>query len=109
MLKGIGCDIVDIERIAGNHDLAKRVLTERELIVYNSVSGHRKDEYLAGRFAAKEAVFKAISDPESTISKIEISTGDNGEPVCNIPGVLVSIAHEKNTAIAYAVYQQKEG
>ena len=36
-----------------------RILTEAELKIYESFTGHRQTEFLAGRFAGKEAFAKA--------------------------------------------------
>ena len=59
---GVGIDIVEIsrirEKIAGNRAFLKRVFTEEEL----KYSLGKKNQYqrLAVRFAAKEAVWKAV-------------------------------------------------
>ncbi|MGL4936827.1 holo-ACP synthase [Shewanella sp.] len=60
---GLGTDIVEIARIEaqlerGGDKLAKRVLTEAELMIY-TVHKHPA-RYLAKRFAAKEAAAKAL-------------------------------------------------
>src|SRR5690606_39406938 len=60
MILGIGIDLVELERIRrfGAERLARRILTERER-AYLPRSEGRILEFLAGRFAAKEAVSKA--------------------------------------------------
>ena len=60
MILGIGIDLVELERIRrfGAERLARRILTERER-TYMPRSEGRVLEFLAGRFAAKEAVSKA--------------------------------------------------
>ena len=63
MIKGHGIDIeelVAIERAyLKNARFAKKVLTEAELSRFEELSGKRKIEFLAGRWAAKEAFSKA--------------------------------------------------
>lgn len=64
LIYGIGHDVVEIERIrkildgAAGERLMKRVLTPAELKLPGSAS--RPAEFLAGRFAAKEAISKAF-------------------------------------------------
>src|SRR5690625_5305151 len=64
MIKGIGIDIIELNRIEEsvhkNERFIKRILTDKELDVYNHLQRkRRKLEFLAGRFAAKEAFAKA--------------------------------------------------
>lgn len=108
MIVGVGCDIVAIERLAEKKSLAKRILTKKEYEVYEQLSGQRQNEYFAGRFAAKEAVFKAMNQKDVTISKIEILSDETGKPVCFMEGYTlhVSIAHEKEYATAYVLCEK---
>lgn len=62
MIVGIGIDIVEVARIQGaisrgGGRLLERVFTEQERA---DARGPREAESLAGRFAAKEAAFKAL-------------------------------------------------
>ena len=58
MIKGIGVDILSIERI--DYKIARKVLSSEELEIFNSITNDKlKREYLAERFAVKEALFKA--------------------------------------------------
>ena len=63
MIKGIGLDIVEINRISTLADrqprFLQRILTDSEMEELSSLKGSRKAEFLAGRFAAKEAFAKA--------------------------------------------------
>ena len=100
MLLGVGCDIVEIARIksAMEKESFLRVLSER-------IPYMRRAEWLAGRFAAKEAVIKAVHKEKSyVLSAVEILTDATGAPTCYLAGlqVEVSISHEKEYAIAYA-------
>lgn len=111
---GIGCDIVEIERIKKliQHQGFLKILTEKEQQYFHTLSKQRQIEWLAGRFAAKEAVFKAISKqyPQMMISKIEVLSDADGRPYVYFPDceVHVSISHEKQYAIAYAMAFKKE-
>jgi holo-[acyl-carrier protein] synthase len=63
MIKGIGIDAVETERMAKivkeKPQFAKRVLTSKELEWYDRLPFHRQVEFLGGRFACKEAFSKA--------------------------------------------------
>ena len=106
MIKGIGVDIVDLRRIAKHKDsLAKKILSVKEYTVYsNFTSSVRQIEYLGGRFAAKEAIFKAVS-PSISFHDIEILNDTNGRPSVNLPDIHISLSHEKNYAVAYVIYE----
>jgi holo-[acyl-carrier protein] synthase len=71
-------------------------------------------QHLAGRFAAKEAVFKAVGDKELGWKDLEILNDQDGKPYCVFLGgrgksvdVHISISHVKNYAVANAVATKK--
>lgn len=64
MIKGVGVDLVDVEELARlletmGDRVFSHIFTDAELA--DAATGPRRAERLAIRFAAKEAVFKAIS------------------------------------------------
>ncbi|WP_290589656.1 holo-ACP synthase [Alicyclobacillus sp.] len=64
-MRGIGSDVVEIDRVAESLDrlgdrFVSRVLSPPERQVFAGLRGRRRAEYVAGRFAAKEAVAKAL-------------------------------------------------
>jgi holo-[acyl-carrier protein] synthase len=62
-------------------------------------SAHRKTEYLGGRFAAKEAIFKATGD--QMFLSYSVLTEVSGKPyVKDHPELDVSISHDGGFAIA---------
>ncbi len=77
--------------------------------------------YYAGRFAAKEAVFKALGLPTDTrlpLHEIQVLGGDAGAPTVRLSGqaaeaarrrgihsILVSISHNAACAVAFALAQ----
>lgn len=124
LVRGIGTDIVDIERIAqvlqrqGDRFL-KRILTVAEQSEYD----RRKQaiRFLANRFAGKEAVAKALGTGIAqgvTFQDIEILPDANGAPRVRLSGsaaehlerlqasqVLLSLSDEKQVVVAYALIQ----
>ena len=112
-----GVDIIEVERIqkaieTQGEMFLKKVYTNSE-IEYCSNTGKMTYQHYAARFAAKEAVFKAISNSisleEGDIwNKIEIINEKNGKPIVNleklhiknIESMDLSISHLKDYAIA---------
>ena len=87
MIKGIGCDIVDLSRLDINNDsLALKILTAKEFEIFkNKKTFKQKKEFLGGRFAGKEAFFKAIGIEKglNSFQDIEILNDINGKPYLN--------------------------
>ena len=118
-MKSIGLDIVSTERIrrayAQHGDrFSRRILGDRELEIFDRRVD--KVEFLAGRFAAKEAVIKALgrfleNRPET--ASLQILNDDSGQPYVLFPldvsarlgghQCLISISHEKTNTAAVAV------
>ncbi|HBR87512.1 MAG TPA: holo-[acyl-carrier-protein] synthase [Candidatus Marinimicrobia bacterium] len=113
----IGTDIVDVSRIRQLIDdhsdrFIERTYTDKE----QSYCAGKSDPavHYSGRFAAKEAIKKAlmtsgITDPISWV-EMEIVPDHNGAPIVNLHGNLfanldckVSISHTQDTAISTAV------
>lgn len=110
MIIGVGCDIVAIARIkkAMQKEGFLRILTQEEQTLYEAVGELRKGEWLAGRFAAKEAIVKAFAN-ECEFTLGNISIGYQGkQPACHVDGyrIHISISHEIEYAIAYAIVEK---
>jgi holo-[acyl-carrier protein] synthase len=91
----IGCDIVKISRLSLN--LSSKILTPCELQEYQEK--HNKEHYLAGRWAAKEAIFKACGIKEN----LSILTDADGKPyVKEDRSIEISISHDTEYAMAVA-------
>ena len=98
---GIGTDIVAIERIRGaltRHDerFARRVLSDLELARYAEMKDGAA--YVAKRFAAKEAFFKALGVPSSnanTWHQLSVVNDVAGKPVLECGVLLAALLHEK--------------
>ena len=62
-MRRVGIDIVENARIAKdaeNESFLKRVLSANELAMTENMTPKRKREFVAGRFACKEAIIKAV-------------------------------------------------
>ncbi|WP_282020418.1 holo-ACP synthase [Planomicrobium okeanokoites] len=117
MITGIGLDIVELGRIrrldGKSAKFRERVLTDNELVEYELLSVNRKTEFLAGRFAAKEAFGKAKGTGIGKICSfkdIEIRKDLNGKPSVYFKDEeegLISITHTKEYAAAQILLQSK--
>jgi holo-[acyl-carrier protein] synthase len=119
----IGVDVVSIPRIAHSlsisAEFAIRVFAPGERERALQLPEWRAHEFLAGRFAAKEAVLKAMRvgiDDAIALHDIEIVTADDGSPALRLSASAqraaqalrltewqVSISHENDLAIAFVV------
>ncbi|MGG3471020.1 holo-ACP synthase [Neobacillus pocheonensis] len=114
MIKGIGIDIIELSRIeellSRQGKFSERILTAREKDTFESLSERRKVEFLAGRFAAKEAFSKAFGTgigKELSFLDIEIASDSIGKPFIVKPEVRahLSISHSRDYAVAQVVIE----
>jgi holo-[acyl-carrier protein] synthase len=124
---GIGHDVVEIGRInvilnsTSGERFMRRVLTEAELAEAHKRAN--RAEFVAGRFAAKEAVVKALGcgiGAAISFGDIEIMPDLSGKPYCTLSEqawirlgmkkdacrLHVSISHERSLASAFAVLEE---
>ena len=104
---GLGTDIVEIDRVkkALNNSFLQKVLSPYEIKLCSNYKSERIIEFVAGRFAAKEAIIKCLADYEvPKMANITVANNENGKPVVKYKNydILVSISHEKHYAIAVA-------
>lgn len=110
MVKNIGVDIAEVQRFRklpykSNSDFYKKIFTEAEIKYCSS----KDDPYphFTARFAAKEAVLKALSSTIYKIKGIEILNKNNGAPFVKTKAkgkFLLSLSHTKNQAIAFVIW-----
>ena len=115
MIIGIGVDIVEISRIQKaierwGDGFLTHVFTTEEI----AWAKRHKFPYphYAGRFAAKEAIFKALGRKEIVWTDLNILGTAQGKPYCqclkkNVPGrILLTISHSKEYAVAQAIVEE---
>ena len=115
-----GTDIIEISRIKEainqmGDTFINKIYTEQE-IAYCESKNNAKYQHYAARFAAKEAIFKAVSNLlkdkyEISWKDVEIINDKNGRPIVNfinksftqINSIDISISHCKEYAVANVV------
>jgi holo-[acyl-carrier protein] synthase len=112
MAAGLGIDMIEIERVERALErrprLAERLFTRAELAYAGERA--RPGRHLAGRFAAKEAVIKALGQGVAP-REIEVESGE--PPRVRLHGraaelagdteVAISLTHSRHTAAAVAI------
>jgi holo-[acyl-carrier protein] synthase len=116
MIRGVGIDTVELERIARvcarQPRFVARILTPAE----RAYCTHRRanpTQHIAGRWCAKEAIAKAVGRPLRW-QEVEILPDAHGKPVVHLHGasaqavgagqLLVSITHTRTLAQAIALW-----
>jgi holo-[acyl-carrier protein] synthase len=122
MVKGIGVDIIEIARVRrsieqGGNLFLEKVFTPRE-IAYCTARQNAYQHY-AARFAAKEAVSKALSTGwagEFRWKDVEVMNEPSGQPriafsgklgeTLNSASVFVSLSHSDSHVVAMVVIEE---
>ena len=122
MIIGIGTDIIEIQRI---EDVLKRTpsflnkaFTEEEIILFNKKG--MRSETIAGNFAVKEAVSKALGTGIRGfgLKDIEVLRDDLGKPIVIISQTIkdilnnrkvvihATISHNRKDVVAFVVMEE---
>jgi len=126
MIYGVGTDVVEVSRIAKalkrfGDGFAKKILSHEEFLIFQK--NNLKENFLAKRFAAKEAFAKALGTGfrgDVNIRSIIVTNNELGRPDIkldkNIALILtekkikschLSISDEKNIAAAFVVLERE--
>ncbi|WP_337608813.1 holo-ACP synthase [Phascolarctobacterium succinatutens] len=122
MIVGVGCDIIEIERIARaikSESFIRRVFTAEEA-AYCQRRGQQAAASFAARFAAKEAVLKALGTGlrEGSLQEIAVDNDGLGKPLVQLSGhfamlakqlgvknIQISLSHNRELATAYVIME----
>ncbi len=124
MIFGVGIDIIEIDRIKKSIDkygdqFLNKIFTKTELEY--SLSKKNKYQHLAARFAAKEAIAKALTSGWSkgfSWKEIEIYNEKNGLPQVQLNGNLmnflgndkslkITMSHSQHYVTCFAIFYTK--
>lgn len=118
-----GTDIIEVNRIKNDIEtlgvkFLNRIYTENE-ILYCESKKHQKYQSYAARFAAKEAIYKALSPyikGEYTWKDFEVLNDENGRPyvklgikIEELEELTLTLSHCKEYAVAnvIAIYKKE--
>jgi len=112
MILGTGIDIIEIDRIKNAVDrwgdnFLNHVFNKEEITYANRCKF--PEQHYAARFAAKEAIYKAIGDKSISWKDITIVNDKDGKPHCKLNkpefnnNILISISHTHKHAVANAI------
>ena len=122
MIVGVGCDIIEIERIARaikRESFIQRVFTAKEA-AYCQSRGQQAAASFAAGFAAKEAVLKALGTGlrEGSLQEIAVANDALGKPLVQLSGhfaalsrqlgvknIQISLSHSRDFAVAYVIME----
>ncbi|HWW37730.1 holo-ACP synthase [Pedobacter sp.] len=121
MIVGIGCDLVDHSLIRllkweSDSHLLRKIFSKKEMDLYFN---KKSIQFLAGRFAAKEAVLKSIGvgmQDGIALTEIETLPSELGKPEIFLSGEVmdisvnfaitswyISLAHSNEYSLAYVI------
>lgn len=120
MIVGVGTDIVSISRIEKAYKkqgakFIERILTAKEITICKQKQENEIVNFLAKRFAAKEAISKALGVGIGGVLSFQgicITNNHKGKPEVNVKGfenlnIQISLSDEKEEyAIAFAIAEK---
>ncbi|HOI84968.1 MAG TPA: holo-ACP synthase [Acholeplasmataceae bacterium] len=117
MIIGLGIDLVELDRLKElmSDRFIDRILSPEEKKLYlNIAAENTKLSFIGGRFAAKEALFKAISKGNGTAyyTDFSILNRENGQPYVQTDFfqddeiIHITITHTDHHAIAYVMIEK---
>ncbi len=125
MILGVGVDVVDVQRmketvVEQGERFTRKVFTEAEIEYCENRP--RPYEHYAARFAAKEAVSKALQTGWTGAFRwrdVEVINDPNGAPKVHPKNdiaellkeckVFLSLSHTENTVVAFVVIERMQG
>lgn len=105
-MKSVGIDIIEIERMQLKPEFIKRYLSEEELKKFQTLTSEfSKKQFLASKWALKEALYKALPFEHLVFDKINITENEHGQPTVKIKSyqISLSLSHNQNNVVAIAI------
>ncbi|WHQ37554.1 4'-phosphopantetheinyl transferase superfamily protein [Spiroplasma sp. SV19] len=110
MIKNVGIDIVQNKRIKPSVALSQKLLSSTELKEYETFfDKERQRQFLAGRWAVKEALIKAL-EIKLILNEVTIKLKDDNK--LHVEGITlgadeiihVSLSHERDYSVGFAIW-----
>lgn len=112
----LGVDIVEVRRVARlvkSQRFVERVFSKREVVYCRDKKNAA--QHFAVRFAAKEAVYKALGKPGVAHKEISVKNDPSGKPRVELaerlkhlePRISLTLSHTAEYAVAVALFQPR--
>lgn len=105
-MKNVGIDIIEINRMQLKPELIKRFLSVEEWKKFQTLATEfSKKQFLASKWALKEAIFKALPHEHLIFDQITITENQYGQPTVKIKDyqISLSLSHNQTNVVAIAV------
>lgn len=105
-MKNVGIDIIEINRMQLKPEFIKRYLCEAEWKEFQTLETEfSKKQFLASKWALKEALYKALPSEHLVFDQINITESEYGQPTVAIKDyqISLSLSHNQTTVVAIAI------
>lgn len=105
-MKSVGIDIIEINRLTLKNEFITRYLSSQEIIEFQKLTiSHLQAKFLVGRWALKEAIYKALPHEHLVFNQINIFKNEFNQPTVKIKDyeIRLSLSHNNSNIIAIAV------
>lgn len=107
-MKNVGIDIIEINRMKLKPEFIKRCLSKDEWTEFQKLEKETefsKKQFLASKWALKEALYKALPSEHLVFDQITITENEYGQPIVKIKDyqISLSLSHNQTTVVAIAI------
>lgn len=105
-MKSVGIDIIEINRMKLKPEFIKRYLSKSEWEKFQALETEfSKKQFLASKWALKEALYKALPNEHLVFEEINITENEFGQPTVKIKDyqISLSLSHNQSNAVAIAI------
>ena len=110
MIYGIGTDIVKISRLSELREkygekFLEKILSPNEI---EAMPKGKAESFIAGRFAVKESLVKALDNRSIVFKEISILNSESGKPYIANPEIFNNIINNNNFKIEISISHERE-
>ncbi|MBE4703919.1 holo-ACP synthase [Spiroplasma platyhelix] len=105
-MKNVGIDIIEINRMQLKPEFIKRYLSQEEWKEFQTLATEfSKKQFLASKWALKEAIYKALPSEHLVFDQINITENEYGQPTVKIKDyqISLSLSHNQTNVVAIAI------
>lgn len=105
-MQNVGIDIIEINRMKLKPKFIQRYLSEVEWQKFQTLDTDlSKKQFLASKWALKEAIYKALPHEHLVFNEINITENEYGQPIVKIKNyqISLSLSHNQTNVVAIAI------